>query len=231
MEPELTYRLVRGIGAQARNVLLMDSTDIATDTNEIGFSLTQRFYLRPAGDEPCAAAEGAALEGCVARPREWASWQVAQKYYIDPNFNGALISNRRNVFDSTLDLSGVAFLTEPRNLAPVISRLRFEAIDNLRIQWDLDYDPKEGRIDSSNVYAGYSWGGTTVGMGHALLNAVERTATPLQLSRAASCSPSCRSASRAAPASTWPRTPATILSTVRCNTAVCRRTITGTAAG
>jgi LPS-assembly protein len=170
IEPEFTYKLVRGIGSAARNALLMDTTDIASDTNEAGFSLTQRFYLRPDGQQPCP---GEAEVDCPAKPREWASWQIAQKYCIDPNFGGAIIANRRNVFDSTLDLSGVAFLTGPRNLAPVTSRLRFEAIDNLRIQWDLDYDPKDGRLSSDNIYAGYSWGRTTIGMGHALLNAVD----------------------------------------------------------
>jgi LPS-assembly protein len=111
--------------------------------------------------------------GCPAKPREWASWQVAQKFFLDPNFGGALIPNRRNVFDSTLDLTGIAFLTGPRNFAPLISRLRFEAIDNLRIEWDMDFDPKNGRLDSNNIYAGYSWGNTTVGIGHAMLNAVD----------------------------------------------------------
>ena len=110
---------------------------------------------------------------CPQKPREWASWQIAQKFFIDPNFGGALIPNRRNVFDSTLDLTGIAFLTSPRNLAPVTSRLRFEAIDNLRIEWDMDYDPKGGRLDADNIFAGYSWGRTTVGVGHALLNAVD----------------------------------------------------------
>ena len=57
---------------------------------------------------------------CPTQPREWASWQIAQKYFIDPNFGGAIIPDRRNVFDSTLDLSGVAFLTVPRNLSPLI---------------------------------------------------------------------------------------------------------------
>ena len=47
IEPELTYRYVGGIGAQAQNVLLVDTTDIATNTNEAGFSLTQRLYLQP----------------------------------------------------------------------------------------------------------------------------------------------------------------------------------------
>jgi len=173
IEPELTYRYVGGIGAQARNVLLIDTADIATNTNQAGFSLTQRLYLRPRNQQACSDAEAAGA--CPAQPREWASWQIAQNVFIDPNFGGALIPGRRNVFDSTLDMSAVAFLTSPRNLAPVISRLRFEAIDKLRIQWDLDYDPKQGQLNSDNLYAGYSWGRTTVGLGHALLNAVDES--------------------------------------------------------
>jgi LPS-assembly protein len=178
IEPELSYRFVGGIGVQARNVLLVDTSDIATNTNEAGLSLTQRFYLRPTPtstpDQPCAAADGGAgPEDCPSKPREWASWQIAQKFFFDPNFGGAIIPNRRNVFDSTLDLTGVAFLTGPRNFAPLISRVRFEAIDNLRIEWDVDFDPKNGRLDSDNLFAGYSWGNTTVGLGHAMLNAVD----------------------------------------------------------
>jgi LPS-assembly protein len=72
-------------------------------------------------------------------------------------------------------MSAVAFLTSPRNIAPVTSRLRFNAIDNLRVQWDLDYDPKQGEFTSDNLYAGYSWGRTTVGFRHALLNAVDES--------------------------------------------------------
>jgi LPS-assembly protein len=173
IEPEFTYRYVAGIGTQARNVLLIDTTDIATNTNEAGYSLTQRFYLRPNVRKPCTEEQAAAPEGCPPQAREWASWQIAQKFYIDPNFGGALISGRRNVFDSTLDLSGIAFLTSPRNLSPITSRVRFEVIDNLRVQWDMDYDTKAGQLDANNLYAGYSKGRTTFGVGHALLNAVD----------------------------------------------------------
>jgi LPS-assembly protein len=175
IEPELTYRYVGGIGSQAQNVLLTDATDIATNTNEVGYSITQRFYLRPAGQPSCAAGEGQAPGDCPAKPREWASWQIAQKYFMDPNFGGAILAGRRNVFDSSLDLSAVAFLTGSRNLAPITSRLRFEAIDNLRIEWDLDYDPKLGYLGADNLYAGYSFGRTTIGVGHAMLNAVDET--------------------------------------------------------
>jgi LPS-assembly protein len=174
IEPEITYRYVAGIGTQAQNVLLIDTTDIATNTNEAGFSLTQRLYLRPASEQHCGSSGGEPVPtACPPRAREWASWQLAQKFFINRDFGGAIIPNRRNVFDSTLDLTGVAFLTSPRSLSPITSRLRFEAIDNLRIEWDMDYDPKAGRLEADNLYAGYSWGRTTVGVGHALLNAVD----------------------------------------------------------
>jgi LPS-assembly protein len=173
IEPEFTYHYVAGIGDKARNVVRMDTTDIATNVNEAGISLTQRFYVRSAGQQPCvpdAPAEGGL---CPVKPREWASWQVVQNVFLDSEFGGAILSDRRNVFASTLDMSGIAFLTSPRNLAPITSRLRFEAIDNLRIEWDLDYDPKAGHIGADNIFAGYSRGRTTVGVTHALLNAVD----------------------------------------------------------
>ena len=168
IEPELTYRYVGGIGVNARNALLFDTADIVSDTNEVAYSLTQRFYVRDDAHRPCDAG----ADGCTEQPRVWASWQIAQKYFLDPSFGGAVIPGRRNIFDTTLDLTPVDFLTGPRNLSPVISRLRFEAIDNLRVQWDLDYDPVRGQLDADNIYAGHSQGRTTFGLGYALLNAV-----------------------------------------------------------
>jgi LPS-assembly protein len=203
IEPEIFYRYVTGIN-NAQQTLHFDTSDIATDTNEAGYSLTQRFYLRPLATKPCdsqlppqkpeqpgkgtdSAREDSPGQdsssgsspspetpgGCPAPAREWISWQIAQKFFIDPTFGGALIPGRRNVFDSTLDLSGVAFLTSPRNIAPIISRLRFEAIDHLRVEWDLDYDTIAGRLSSDNLFAGYSWGRTTAGINTALLNAAD----------------------------------------------------------
>ena len=191
IEPELTYRYIGGIGVQAQNVLLVDTSDIATNTSEADLSVTQRFYVRntsttqpdPTSVQPCVEDQQLADKQttgnretsvqCPAHQREWASWQLAAKFFFDPYFGGAVISGRRNVFDSTLDLTGVAFLTDPRNLSPITSRLRFEAIKNLRIEWDVDFDPKAGRLQSDNLYAGYSWANTTIGVGHEMLNAVD----------------------------------------------------------
>ncbi len=187
VEPEIYYRYVGGIHA-ARDTLQFDMTDIATNTSEGGFSLTQRFYLRPLTSKPCHTVDGTQKAGygtgddgdataptdlCEAKPREWASWQIAQKYFANSDFSGALLSDRRNVFDTTLDLTGVSFLTAPRSIAPIVSRMRFEAIDRLRVEWDLDYDTIAGRFSSNNLFAGYSFNRTTIGVGHALLNAAE----------------------------------------------------------
>jgi len=198
IEPEIFYRYVTGIN-NAQQILHFDTADIATDTNEAGFSLTQRFYMKPIVAKPCDAQltqqkpdqtttttskeesknqdskheSPEQTAGCPAPSREWITWQIAQKFYIDPTFGGAIIPGRRNVFDSTLDMTGVAFLTSPRNIAPIISRLRFDAIDNLRVEWDLDYDTIAGRLSSDNLFAGYSWGRTTAGINTALLNAVD----------------------------------------------------------
>lgn len=217
IEPELNYRYIGGIGAQAQNVLLFDTTDIVTNVNEAGFTLTQRFYMRPTNARPCKAdgpnpaSSGPASPGptsldptsldqpedaqddeetaglaetqpaqyksprgvCFTQQREWATWQIAQEYFIDANFGGALIPGRRNVFESTLDLMAPTFLTAPRNLAPITSRLRFEAVNNMRVEWDFDYDTLRGQFAADNLFAGYSFGKTTLGIGHAMLNAVD----------------------------------------------------------
>ncbi len=88
IEPELTYRYVGGIGSSARDVLLADTTDIATNTNEAGYSLTQRLYLSPRDPKPCSNGNSEASGECPGRPREWASWTIAQNVFIDPNFGG-----------------------------------------------------------------------------------------------------------------------------------------------
>lgn len=180
IEPELTYRFVSGIGQKARSVPLIDPADIATDTNEIGYSVTQRFYSRELDQHPCSDVDQAEAK-CPNTPREWASWQIAQKYFLNSDFGGAIIPGRRNLSDSTLDLTGIAFLTDTRNLSPLISRLRFEAVSNLRIEWDMDYDPRAGRLDADNIFAGYSRGRATIGVGHSLLNAVDEKGSAASL--------------------------------------------------
>ena len=52
IEPEFTYRYVAGIG-NFLSVLRFDETDIASDTNELEYGVTQRLFLRPGKAGPC----------------------------------------------------------------------------------------------------------------------------------------------------------------------------------
>jgi LPS-assembly protein len=97
------------------------------------------------------------------------TWELAQKYFLDPTFGGALVPGQRNVFTTTADLTGIAFLTEPRHLSPLISRLRVETSARTDAEWDMDFDFQKNRVNASTLLANYHFGQFTIGGGDAFL--------------------------------------------------------------
>ena len=201
IEPELTYRYVNGIDNFA-DVLRFDAVDVASDTNEIEYGATQRLFLRRTGTQPCRAAGSGAdateILGAaggdadaveepgqaagrtddtepVCGNREWISWRVAQKYFFDPSFGGAVVDGRRNILATTLDFSGIAFLTEPRNISPLISRLRVRTSEKTDVEWDFDYDTGAKKFTADNIYADVHQGDYFAGVSYARLNAPGRS--------------------------------------------------------
>jgi LPS-assembly protein len=118
------------------------------------------------------SAQSGSQRNCSRQPdtREIVSWELAQKYFLDPTFGGALVPGRSNVFSSTVDLTGIAFLTEPRHLSPLISRLRIGTTRSSDLEWDADYDFLAGRVNSSTFLFNYHVGLFTVGAGDAFLH-------------------------------------------------------------
>jgi len=196
IEPEVTYRYVAGID-NFLNVLRFDDIDVASDTNELEYGVTQRFFVRPVKARPCVekAARGDQAEdldedqgrvymkerrgdskakGPVCGSRELISWRLTQKYFFDENFGGAVINGRRNIFDTTLSLSGIAFLTEPRAISPVISRLRVRTSEHLDVEWDFDLDTGAKKFTSNNVMLDVHEGNIFGGISYARLNAPGR---------------------------------------------------------
>jgi len=203
IEPELTYRYVSGIDNFA-NVLRFDAVDVASNTNEIEYGATQRLFLRRSGTgtAPCRAA-GAAADAteilgaaggdadAAAEPgqatgrtddrepvcgnREWISWRVAQKYFFDPSFGGAVVEGRRNILGTTLDFSGIAFLTEPRNISPLLSRLRVRTSEKTDVEWDFDYDTGAKKFTANNIYVDVHQKDFFAGVSYARLNAPGRS--------------------------------------------------------
>ena len=158
IEPEFRYRYVTGIN-NFNSILRFDLTDILSNTNELEYGLTQRLFLRHLHPQPCKGDEALGPEKlCGGGTLDWLTWTVAQKYFFNPNFGGAVTTGTRNVLESTLDLTGTAFVTRPRNNSPVISRLRLRTTSATDLEWDLDYDVQQGRIQDSSVSASYRRG-------------------------------------------------------------------------
>jgi LPS-assembly protein len=195
IEPRMVYRYVTGINNFAK-LLRFDERDILTNTNEVEYGLVNRLYSkRKSGQsEDCgkpgmpslfiggapvpshipwerqsAPAEAPCNPG--SEVREIATWELRQKYFIDPTFGGALVPGRSNVFASTVDLTGTSFLSAPRHLSPLISRLRVQASQRTDFEWDVDYDFVRGGLTTSTVLANYRIGPFTVGGGDAYLQA------------------------------------------------------------
>ncbi len=108
------------------------------------------------------------------RQHEWITWKLAQKHFFDPNFGGAIINKRRNIFDTTLSLSGIAFLTEARDISPLISRLRVRTSSHTDIEWDFDLDTGAKKFTSSNIFLDVHEGRIFGAVSYARLNAPGR---------------------------------------------------------
>lgn len=195
IEPRAIYRYVGGVD-QFRALVRFDGRDILSETSEVEMGLVNRFYAKrtrnatpqdctpdpevnkhhvvgefQAGSLPGTTAEPSRCDDDSVSTREVLTWEVGQKYFVNQDFGGALVNGRRNVFTTTADFTGIAFLTEPRRWSPIISRLRVQTSVNTDVQWHLDYDQRNGRISSSTVLANYRWNEFFLGGSHAFLNA------------------------------------------------------------
>jgi len=195
IEPRLRYRYVTGVNNFA-NVLRFDERDILSNTNEVEYGIIQRLYSKRTSEKPedCASTGMSSLRvgapGGQVQPwertyttqaspcpaggqvREIFTWELAQKYFLDPNFGGALVNGRRNVFTTTADFTGIAFLTEPQHLSPLISRLRVQTNTQADAEWDLDYDFKKHRVNASTALVNYHIGEFTFGGGDAYVQSL-----------------------------------------------------------
>ena len=198
IEPVVQYRYVSGVD-NFRSVLRFDDRDVVSNTNELEYGVTQRLFTRPRDvdsrcgasamdlDTPVAASEGAGqsmedrstgraeTETPKCTTREWVSWRVAQKTFFNETFGNAVVPGRRNIFSSTLDFAGVAFLTEPRQISPVISRLRIRTSDTLDVEWDFDLDTGAKKFTANNVLLDLHKGNGFAGVSYARLNAPGRS--------------------------------------------------------
>ena len=201
VEPRITYTYVTGI-QNFSHILRFDERDILSDTNEVEYAIVNRLYAKRTPPEsqncdvegmpalligaaprsnrvPWERTQRAAEQPCPQQPgtHEIVTWELAQKYFLDPTFGGALVPGRRNVLTSTVDLTGIAFLIEGRHLSPLISRLRISTSARSDLEWDMDYDFLAGRVNTSTALFNHHFGRFTVGGGNAFLYVPRETAS------------------------------------------------------
>ncbi len=208
IEPRMRYDYVTGIN-NFSNILRFDATDVLTNTNEVEYSLVNRLYAKyvdpnvkdcgpqsmstltiggvpQVGAVPWELPPNPDAVPCASGPREILSWEIGQKYFFDPTFGNALVAGQRNVFTTTANFTGIAFLNEARRFAPLISRLRIETSPRTNTEWDLDYDVKTSQINSSTALVNYHYGPFTIGGGDAFLRVIDTAAGTTTTSQSAS---------------------------------------------
>jgi len=187
-EPFMIYRYQTGIGDFSQ-IIRFDYRDILVNTNEVEYGVINRLYSKKTtlkskcyqpkkslspSENPARrdyeAAQAAACKDESAPAGNVISWELAQKYFMNTNFGGALVPGQRNVFDTTVDFTGIAFLTEPRLFSPIISRLRAQA-GNADFQWSVDYDPVLHQMNASTMFVGYRWNWWYLNAGQTYLDA------------------------------------------------------------
>ncbi len=197
VESRATYRRVAGVN-DFPEILRFDFRDILSDTDEVEYGVVNRLYAKKTNPKAAdCSATGSSLKvtpsstssleqssnepdtrtttakPCASGPaaHELISWELAQKYFLDPTFGGAVVPGRRNVFATTADFTAIAFLTGPRHLSPLISRLRIAPAPHIEGGWDLDYDFQTGRINSSTAILNLHFGQIGIGGADAYLRA------------------------------------------------------------
>ncbi len=190
IEPEAHYQFVSGI-SNFRNVLRFDPVDLYSNTDELEYSVTQHFYLKRQHPQECHNGPlPLPSNGRISLPVDYRdcsntetseslTWTVSQKHFFDPYFGGAVFTGRRNVLSSTLDLTGISFLSGPRDYSPLISRLQLRTSRNFDLGWDVDYDFRGGRISGSNVYIDLRSGNYFASFSDARLDALNASTLPV----------------------------------------------------
>ena len=132
IQPDIQYHLVRvNDPTEVLDIIRFDAMDIFAQTNEVEYSLTNSLLARK--DAPDNSPD-------APQARDIFSWRIAQKYYFDPTFGGALVPGQNNVFASTIDLTGFAFAHGQR-LSPIDTVFKFAPFSSYDSEIRADMNP------------------------------------------------------------------------------------------
>ena len=158
IEPSVDYEYINGAD-RFRNTIVVDDVDLVTNTNEVEYAITNRFFTTKQ-----------IVKDGVPQNREIFSWRVAQKYFFDPTFGGAIISGQRNVFAPVLDISGFAFADGLRHFSPIVSTMRISTSASTATDFQVDYDTRDHLFRSAGIIGSVNRGKVTGGIAYFFTN-------------------------------------------------------------
>lgn len=183
IEPQVTYRRIWGIGNEFDRTIRFDDRDAIANTNEIEYALVNRFFFRRSTAEVVrkrrrrmrraerkpkeeAGADQTAEEsyGGAVQAHEMLTIRIAQKYFFDRDFGGALLEGRRNQFYPLNTLSGFSLGGRARSFSPANLTVRYRPLSAMFADLRMDVGSEgvrdltvSGGLSGQKLSASASW--------------------------------------------------------------------------
>ena len=161
IEPFFAYRFVKGID-NFDKIIRFDFADTETNTNEIEYGITNRFYLRRYAEAVTEEAQRALnkkpsteKEPLSIQPYEVFTLTVRGKYFFDPYFGGALTPGRRNQIDPITSLTGFTFGGVPRRFSPINVDATYRPRRTVFVNTRMDVGIRGGGLRDISATIGY----------------------------------------------------------------------------
>lgn len=161
IEPYMTYRYRKGINDFQR-IIRYDYEDTQTDTNEVEYGITNRFFVRryaeAVTDEARDLLRDSAPEDkdpLSIQPYEIFTLTVKGKYFFDPYFGGALVPGRRNQIKPITDLTFYTFGGVPRRFSPINVDATYRPLNTVFFNSKLDLGVQGGGLRNISATVGY----------------------------------------------------------------------------
>ncbi len=161
IEPYATYRLVKGV-SNFNRIIRFDYTDSETDTNEVEFGLTNRFYTRKYTEAVTPEAQKRLQDNpelnknpLAVQPYEMFTLTIRGKYFFDKTFGGALIPGRRNQIAPITALSFYTFGGVPRRFSPLNIDATYRPRKTIFANTRMDIGIQGGGLRAISATVGY----------------------------------------------------------------------------
>jgi LPS-assembly protein len=129
VEPAVRYRYLTGVDRFDR-IIIFDEQDAVANTNEVEYGLFNRFFVKRRTDQ-----------GFVNH--EWLSFSIGQKYFMDPDFGGA-VERGLAQFYPLYTLTGFPYGATPRDFSPATTLVRITPQPGTSFDIRGDYDFRFG---------------------------------------------------------------------------------------